>query len=489
VRTLEGLPDAVRRVAFSRDGKRLAASFWGWMAKNWDVETGRETATIRMSFFIAGLAFSPDGRRLALAGGQGIDWQAVLRIFDAQTGRPLFECPGHREQVFSVAFSPDGRRLASAGADNTVRLWDAADGKELRRFQGQNRWYTTVSFSSDGRRLAGAGNDGVVEVWEADRDQDVLTAEVGGFAASPAGLHAGSECYALRSLFGGVTLCRGPNGERRVALKGRTLGGTEPAFSLDGTRVALGFPDGTVRLWEAATEGLVREFTGLRWEAVAVALDRKGGRLAALGWPRTAGGARVPPTPRVWNTGTGQVVSTPEGDLDGITSLALSPDGRWLAGGSNKGPTLLWDVASGRCVHRLSTFADFRAMRSEVAFSPDGRLLAAVTGDAVVRVFEAESGHQRFLLEGHRRTVFHVVFSPDNLRLASAAIEGDTVKLWEMVTGQEVLSRAVPPDAADYLGFTNDGRRLLALGRQGTLRIWDASPPPIRADSGSEGPP
>jgi WD40 repeat protein len=240
--------------------------------------------------------------------------------------------------------------------------------------------------------------------------------------------------------------------------------------------VALGFNDGTLHVWDTATGRPVREWAGPPEPAVAVALDDKGDRLAVLTRPQRSERDKVQATIRVWDTVTGQAVCTAEGDLEGVSSLALSPDSRWLAAGTNRGHSFLWDAANSRLVHRLPAFQEFEDMRSEVAFSPDGRLLAVVAGAPTVPVFETGSGQVRFVLEGHQRTVRHVAFSPDSQRLVSASAD-DTVRLWELVTGQEVLRRPVPADGAEYLGFSSDGQRLLALGRQGTLRIWDGAPP------------
>src|SRR5438105_2144635 len=78
------------------------------------------------------IAWSPDGGMLA----SGAD-DATIRLWDAQTGRPLRTLTGHTDLVFSVAWSPDGGMLASGARDGTIRLWDAQTGRPLRTLTGQ----------------------------------------------------------------------------------------------------------------------------------------------------------------------------------------------------------------------------------------------------------------------------------------------------------------------------------------------------------------
>jgi len=90
-----------------------------------------------------------------------------VRLWEADSGKELLVLKGHASSVQGVAFSPDGRRLASAGADRMVRLWEADTGRELLTLRGHTGRVTGVAFSPDGQRLASGSEDRTVRLWEA----------------------------------------------------------------------------------------------------------------------------------------------------------------------------------------------------------------------------------------------------------------------------------------------------------------------------------
>ena len=110
---------------------------------------------------VSGLAFSPDGNRLATGGDTTIFvWQLTN-----DTAPPL-KLIGHSGVIASLAFSPDGRHLASGGADRIVRVWDTQTQTEVHTFRGHKNWVSSVAYSNDGYFIVSAGVDETLKIWE-----------------------------------------------------------------------------------------------------------------------------------------------------------------------------------------------------------------------------------------------------------------------------------------------------------------------------------
>jgi WD40 repeat protein len=162
-----GHTDAVRSIAFSPDGNRIASASSDRTIRVWDATTGEVVAGpfTEHASWVRSIAFSPDGQRIASASDD-----CTVRVWDAATGQITAAGPftGHINWVLSVAFSPDGKRIASASEDRTVRVWDAVTGQIVAGpFMGHTDAVRSVAFSPGGRHIASASSDRTIRVWDA----------------------------------------------------------------------------------------------------------------------------------------------------------------------------------------------------------------------------------------------------------------------------------------------------------------------------------
>jgi WD40 repeat protein/serine/threonine protein kinase len=410
----------VRGVAYSPDGKRLASAGGGGRngttgelisgeVKVWDAASGQEVLTLKGHGPVGGVVYSPDGRRLASWDTRG------TVLWDAASGQEVLTLP----MVYGVAYSPDGRRLASKG-DGTVRVFDPANGQELLTLKGHKGPVRGVAYSPDGRRLASAGEDRTVRVWDAASGEELLT------------------------------------------LKEHSAAVTGVAYSPDGRRLASASKDRTVRVWDASTGQELSIFWGHTEGINSVVYSPDGRRLASAGWDRTV---------RVWDATGGRELFSLKGHTQYIYDLAYSPDGRRLTSASFDHTVRVWDVAE---VQELLTLKGHKTAVMGVAYSPDGRRLASASNDATVRVWNAASGEELLSLKAHKGGVWGVAYSPDGRRLASAG-EDRTVRVWDAASGEELLTLKDHTEEVNGVVFSPDGRRLASAGWDGTVRVWDAA--------------
>jgi len=458
--TLSGHRDFVQAVAFSPDGVSLFSTSDDRTARQWDLAKRTEIRTwATHPGRIVGLAISHDGRLLAIAGSQGI-----LEQYDLQTGKELSPLKGHTGAVNSLVFSPDDQLLASASDDATVRIWDTPTSTERLIFAGHGDRIWSAAFAPDGRNIATASADGTVKLSQLG-DPYVALPELP-MQIWGVGFSTDSQ----------TIWCGGPGEPGRILVR--------PISQANWTVIATDQNDQPLRhvlqqprdgSWIAtfATGEMRRiwiEGSTVQQQAVAHHLTVHSIALSPDGRFLAVGNQDI----QVWDTTNWNLVATLRGHSAEVHALNFSPASNLLASGDLHGVVTLWEVPCGK--PRLTLPPQSQDVRA-LCFSPDGKRLAWVGHEPTVTLWDIVAERRHLVLAGHTSRLTAVAWSPDGRTVASSG-DDYTVRLWDPETGRELLALPGHTQRVDHLVFSTDGTHLISsVGGSSTAFLWCAPVP------------
>jgi WD40 repeat protein len=457
-----------------------------------------------------GVAFSLDGRIYVEIERKkkpppDRKWVMLLHIRDLLSGATLASYAGHEhsyahheQPVVTMAFSDDGRLIASGGKGGRVHVWNPVNGQAILTL-AQGSAVRALTFSPDGRWLASGGADGVIQIWNLGNREPLL-------------LKISADTFEGSSPTGCTAVAFSPEGSRLVG-----FGETATVVWDARTGKELSKLPGTDRYGRGAYHPKGRSFSDGVWVWDATSYKALYSPHQALG--RNANGpfdvafspdGRLMATVeaksvKVWDAASGQLSRTLSGPdkLEGSwhVCVTFSPDGKRLAVGTGAwryleepaiipGVVFVFEVVTGE---KVCTLRGLKYSVWRLAFSPDGRRLAGACGDyqtrgghGEVKVWDLATGKEVFLFKGLSGCAFDVAFSPDGKRLAAGAglfenrdnkVPGE-VRVWDMLSGEEVLALPHPGGCVFGVAYSPDGRRLATCCGDGTVRIWGAAPGP-----------
>ena len=260
----------------------------------------------------------------------------------------------------------------------------------------------------------------------------------------------------------GIWLYDTATGREIALLTGHTDEVRSVAFSPDGSTIASGSRDATIRLWDAETGTHQRTLTGHRVHVYSVAFSPDGSTIAS---------GSLDATIRLWDATTGTHQRTLTGHRGTVYSVAFSPDGSTIASGSSDATIRLWDAETG--THQRTLTGHIYDVNS-VAFSPDGRTIASSDYGVTIRLWDAETGTHQRTLTGHRGTVNSVALSPDGSTIASGSLDA-TIRLWDAETGTHQRTLTGHTDWVNSVAFSPDGSTIASGSLDATIRLWDAT--------------
>jgi len=327
-----GSVNAISSVAFTPDSKRIALAGAGKAIHLHAVTSGKELLRLEgHQDAVLSLAFSRDGKSLASGSKDG-----TARWWDIVGRRERPQLISHGGEVHTIAFAPDGKRIASAGKDGTIRVWDVTNGTELRELLGHKGVVHAVAFSPDGRWLASAGRDRIVRLWD------------------------------------------GAGGKEVRSLRGHQGWIYGVSFSADGKMLASAGRDQVIRIWEVNSGKSLYQIASDQGEVHSVAISTDGRTVTVDGRDRTV---------RLWEVATAQERRQFSGHTHMIRTVVFAPDGKTVASASDDGTVLLWDVTGRKTQGRLPR-RDVQELWSDLA-SDDAALAYQAIWDLAAKPAEA----------------------------------------------------------------------------------------------------
>jgi WD40 repeat protein/serine/threonine protein kinase len=392
---------ALGSLVFSPDGALLACAANGGGNPNlrvWEVATRQERPPVAYpGFWVGGVAFSPDGKTLAISGAAH-----VIVLWDRATWQVAGRLQGHWNEVWPLAFSPDGKYLASGGKDKTVRIWDAVAKAHETTELSLPTGIDAFNFSTDGSKLCVLTTNNAFAVWDTSTlrllargslpDTNVIHNPAGGYTKALAVSSDGRRLYTLTST-GQVRVWDTQTREFLAVLETKVLNCWVLALSPDEEMLGVGTRDGVIKLWDLETKTPLTNLSSAPNSPYCLAFSADNQFMAIGCRDGVVEAWQIPGPRKLW--------SHPYHTMS-IRALAISPDQRFLAAASNDPLATLWDLQTGTLIR---AFRGALNAYNSVAISRDSKRVFASGLPATLDVWDTGSLQSVGTFQAHRESM------------------------------------------------------------------------------------
>jgi len=492
---------------FSPDGEKVAVRNQHWTGDRsevllWDARTGRRehkltSGTLPWVEPPNAIAFSPDGRQLAVAittvnkGSQYV-FTGEIRILDVTSWKVVRRLASFGI-INSLTFSPSGRVLLSAGEEAAVRprvkFWDLQTGEATNLVVGEQDVNNYVQYVLGMRQ-----NPEVIDSLAVSPDGGWLAFRVGQTTVKVFDTRTWRLKHTFDENSGGDVKERSTS--RFVMSVRRVLA---VAFSADGDTLAGELDHGEIRLWDHRTGEVRKKLGADEDEPSLVAIATDGGTLADVSngklrvWHSGSEAKRILTMPdagsisaialstdgrtlavgttkklQLLNADTGQVLKTLANGQTTAGSIVFSHDGLALATADERGAIAVWDLANERIAKTLDAGSKVTALQ----FARDGRMLASASEDQDIAIWNLQTGTLQQKLQKHSAAINALAFSPNGELLASGG-DDRTAVIWDTASGKSKRTFKGHDQTVTALAFSPDGTLLATAGGNAAVVVWD----------------
>jgi WD40 repeat protein len=494
VQEIHGHKGKIWCLSYSPDSKLLAAGGNDNAVYIWEVATGELLRQLPGSgYIVRALAFSPDGSVLAACCHRPFPQPASdVRVWDVRSGKLLKMLAAgtggfHEHLVEDLAFSPDGRRLATASHDTTARIWNTADWTLQAVLKGHQDGIYGLDIAPDGLSLATASWDGTLQLWSLHSGLPLITLrDHPGVVYNVAFSHNGRMLAS-----GSAHLPQGAPAVRQTTLflaadeqdvresqlaRQMERNALKATFTADAPFLSGAWlPDGQHLAFVAETDRILvyQRPTGpeSRDRQPVLKVGSNNARMITSnrrGQLATAG----PSGPvSIHDVKTGKLIDSIDVSYTQILALAFSLDGRWLAAGSMDHMIRIWNMDQPGSVATLTGHA---GPVCALAFSSDGTRLVSGSYDNSVRVWNVDQRQLVQTLSGHKRAVVSVAISADLRRIVGASsYQAPAILVWNLDQPDQPLRFTGPVGDIKVIGFVREGQLLVTGAWDGSIQFWD----------------